>query len=121
MYDNRNNTICKIKLLFWGNGVVRESSFFFAALYKVDENPEIGMWLLYSTIVLLSIAAYKLGFAQKLPLLKSLIIYAFLLLGCTILSFLGTFLPVAEGLVVICLVLTIYRVRRKFDQNKAVQ
>jgi len=104
-----------------GMGLLENRLSFFAALYKVDENPEIGMWLLYSTIVLLSIAAYKLGFAQKLPLLKSLIIYAFLLLGCTILSFLGTFLPVAEGLVVICLVLTIYRVRRKFDQNKAVQ
>jgi len=104
-----------------GLGLLDNRLSFFAALYKVDENPELGMWLLYSTIVLLCIVAYKLGFAQKLPLLKSLIIYVFLFLGCTILSFLGVFLPVAESLAVICLVLIIYRIRRKLGQNKAVQ
>lgn len=37
----------------------------FAALYKVDENPEKGMWMLYLTIVVLSIIVYKLGFAKN--------------------------------------------------------
>ncbi|HWO95464.1 MAG TPA: YlaH-like family protein, partial [Bacillus sp. (in: firmicutes)] len=32
-------------------------------------------------------------------------------LGCTILTFLGIFLPVAEGLVVAALVLIIYKIR----------
>lgn len=84
---------------------------FFAALFQVDENPAIGMWLLYLTIAALSILVYKLGFAQKLPLLKNIIIYAFLLLGSTVLTFLAIFLPIAEGLVVAALILIIYKMR----------
>ncbi|MEH7882924.1 YlaH-like family protein [Bacillus sp. JJ1609] len=84
---------------------------FFAALFKVDENPTIGMWLLYLTIVALSIVVYKLGFAQKLPLLKNILIYAFLSLGSTVLTFLAIFLPIAEGLVAAALILIIYKMR----------
>ncbi|MFC4320326.1 YlaH-like family protein [Litchfieldia salsa] len=84
---------------------------FFASLYKVDENPDLNMWFLYLTIFGLSILVYKLGFAQKLPILKSVLIYLFLGLGCTILTFLGIFLPVTEGLVVAALILIIYKVR----------
>jgi hypothetical protein len=69
------------------------------------------MWLLYFTILGLSVLVYKLGFAKKLPLLKSVVIYLFLAFGCTILTFLGIFLPVAEGLVVAALVLIIYKIR----------
>ncbi|EWG11796.1 YlaH-like family protein [Cytobacillus firmus] len=95
---------------------------FFAALFKVDENPTTGMWLLYITIVLLSILVFKLGFAKKLPILKSAMIYTFLILGCTMLTFLGVFLPVAEGLVVAALILIIYKIRlnqEKKEQAKA--
>ncbi|KAF0820202.1 MULTISPECIES: YlaH-like family protein [unclassified Cytobacillus] len=95
---------------------------FFAALFKVDENPATGMWLLYITIVLLSILVFKLGFAKKLPILKSALIYTFLILGCTVLTFLGVFLPVAEGLVVAALILIIYKIRlnqEKKEQAKA--
>ncbi|MBM4764370.1 YlaH-like family protein [Bacillus sp. B15-48] len=84
---------------------------FFAALYKVHENPDLGMWMLYLTIFLLSVLVYKLGFSQKLPLFKSILIYLFLGLGCTILTFLGIFLPIAEGLVVAALILIIYKIR----------
>ncbi|MCM3665787.1 YlaH-like family protein [Mesobacillus subterraneus] len=84
---------------------------FFAALFRVDENPTVGMWLLYLTIAALSILVYKLGFAQKLPLLKNVIIYAFLLLGSTVLTFLAIFLPIAEGLVAAALILIIYKLR----------
>ncbi|CAM3756460.1 YlaH-like family protein [Mesobacillus thioparans] len=84
---------------------------FFAALFRVDENPTVGMWMLYLTIAALSILVYKLGFAQKLPVLKSVIIYAFLLLGSTVLTFLAIFLPIAEGLVVAALILIIYKLR----------
>jgi len=90
---------------------------FFASLYQVDKNPQLGMWLLYGTIVVLCILAYKLGFSHKLPLLKSLVVYLFLFLGCTILTILGVGLPIAEGLFVIVLVLFIYRVRRKFENT----
>ncbi len=91
--------------------MVSERLSFFAALYKVNEQPKAGMWLLYATIVVLSIIVYKLGFAKKLPLGKSAIVYFFLAIGCTILTFLGVFLPVAEGLVVAVLVLIIYKIR----------
>lgn len=97
---------------------VTERLSFFAALYKVDENPAVGMWMLYLTIIVLSIIVYKLGFAKKLPLAKSLIIYLFLILGCTILTFLGVFLPVAEGLVVAALILIIYKVRLRQEKKQ---
>ncbi len=47
---------------------IMERLSFFPALYNVTENPKVGMWLIYITIVALSIVVYKLGFAQKLPL-----------------------------------------------------
>ena len=58
---------------------VAEHFYFFGALYKLDQNPEVGTKLLYLTILGLSILVYKLGFAQKLPILKSIIIYLFLI------------------------------------------
>lgn len=90
---------------------VSERLSFFAALFRVDENPAVGMWLLYLTIIGLSILVFKLGFAQKLSLGKNLIIYSFLILGCTVLTFLGVFLPIAEGLVAAALILIIYKLR----------
>lgn len=100
---------------------ITERLSFFAALYKVGENPETGMLFLYLTIVALAILVYKLGFAQKLPIGKSILLYTFLILGCSILTFLGAFLPVAEGLVVAALILIIYKIRlyqqKKQDAN----
>lgn len=79
---------------------VSENLSFFAMLFRVDENPQTGMWLLYGTILVLAIIVFKLGFARRLPILKALVIYLFLIFGRTFLTFLGIFLPVAEGLVV---------------------
>ncbi len=90
---------------------VSERLSFFPSLYNVIDNPELGMWMLYLTILFLSILVYKLGFAKKLPILKSAVIYIFLALGGTVLTFLGIFLPVAEGLVVAALILIIYKIR----------
>lgn len=84
---------------------------FFAALYRVNEQPKVGMWLLYLTISALSIVVYKLGFARKLPVGKSIVIYIFLFAGCTLLTFLGIFLPVAEGLTMAAIILIIYKIR----------
>ncbi|RAS74408.1 YlaH-like family protein [Priestia endophytica] len=90
---------------------VSERLQFFAKLFKVDENPEAGMWLLYFTILLLAVVVYNLGFARKLPIIKNVIIYVLLAFGCTILTFFGAFLPVAEGLLIAVLVLGAYKVR----------
>ncbi|WP_335870462.1 YlaH-like family protein [Bacillus sp. 2205SS5-2] len=91
--------------------MVEDRLSFFASLYQVNENTEIGMWLLYLTIVALSILVFKLGFAKRLPVLKAVVIYLFLILGCTVLTFLGIFLPIAEGLVVAAIILIIYKIR----------
>jgi hypothetical protein len=98
---------------------VAERLSFFASLYKVSEHPKVGMWLLYLTIVALSIIVYKLGFAKKLPLGKSIVIYTFLILGCTIMTFFGIFLPVAEGLFISALILIVYKIR--LNQSKKQQ
>jgi hypothetical protein len=100
------------------NTNVHERLSFFASLYQVDDHPKMGMWLLYLTIVALCILVFKLGFAKKLPVLKSVLIYVFLILGCTVLTFLGIFLPITEGLVVASLILIIYKIRLH-NQKKA--
>lgn len=100
---------------------ISERLSFFAALYKVGDNPEFGMWLLYFTVLILSIVVYKLGFAKKLPVIKSVIIYMFLALGCTFLTFLAVFLPVGEGLVVAAAILIIYKVRLKRAQEEEAE
>ncbi|RWU15830.1 YlaH-like family protein [Anoxybacillus flavithermus] len=92
---------------------------FFASLYNVHEQPITGMWLLYATIVVLAIIVYRLGFARKLPLLKNVVIYTLLVLGCTILTFFAVFLPVAEGLLVAAVVLIIYKWRLRREGEKA--
>ncbi|WP_028411052.1 YlaH-like family protein [Bacillus sp. 123MFChir2] len=93
---------------------------FFAKLYNVDTNPELGMWLLYGTIIIFSIIVYNLGFARKLSLLKNVVIYTALILGCTILTFFAVFLPVGEGLVVAIVILGIYKLRlRQAKYSKA--
>lgn len=93
---------------------------FFAKLCKVDTNPDTGMWLLYGIITILSIIVYNLGFARKLSFLKNVIIYVFLAIGCTVLTFFAVFLPVGEGLVVAIVVLGIYKIRlRQAKQESA--
>lgn len=101
---------------------IQERLSFFAALYRVDENPEAGMWYLYLTIFGLCIVVYQLGFSKKLPLLKNIVIYTIMAIGCTILCFLGVFLPMAEGLIIAVIVLSIYKLRlrsaKREDQAK---
>ncbi|GER68428.1 membrane protein [Weizmannia acidilactici] len=93
------------------NEAVHHHLSFFASLYKVDENPDLGMWLLYATITVLCMIVYRLGFARKLPVLKSAVIYVLMMLGCTLLTFFSIFLPVAEALFIAAIVLGIYKIR----------
>lgn len=72
-------------------------------------------YVLLALIFLLSALVFKLGFARKLELGKTILIYTFLFLGCLILTFLAFFLPIVEGLIVAALILIIYRVRRMFE------
>lgn len=96
---------------------------FFASLYRVGdpEYTKIGMWALYLTIVLLCSLVYKLGFAKKLPLGKTIIVYVILAFGCTFLTFLALFLPLAEVLVIATLFLAIYKYRLHREMKKDVE
>lgn len=81
--------------------------------FLIDIGGEKGIWLLYITILILSVITYKLGFAKQLALLKSLIIYILLIIGCAMLTLFTILirLPMIEVLIVITLVLAIYRFR----------
>jgi chromate transport protein ChrA len=97
---------------------VLERMTFFASLFKIHENPERGMWILYLTIIVLSVIVYNLGFAKKLPLLKNVVIYVSLALGCTILTFFAVFLPVTEGLLLAAIFLGLYKLRLRSHKKE---
>ncbi|MFJ5713455.1 YlaH-like family protein [Neobacillus sp. NPDC093127] len=70
-----------------------------------------AVWLQYLYIVILSAIVYKLGFAKKLPLLKNIVIYFCLLIGCFVMLIFSYALPIAEGLAGAALLLIIYKIR----------
>ncbi|MBY6036242.1 YlaH-like family protein [Fictibacillus nanhaiensis] len=88
-----------------------ENSSSMALLLGIENDPVRAFLLLYLIITMLSIIVFKLGFAKKLPPLKTVVIYLFLIIGCMPLAFFGIGLPVAEGLIVAALILIIYKVR----------
>ncbi|WP_255452217.1 YlaH-like protein [Sporosarcina sp. ANT_H38] len=81
-------------------------------IYEVMPSYTAAGYVLFALVFLMSAIVYKLGFARKLKPLQTLVIYTFLFIGCLILTFLGFFLPIVEGLIVAALILIIYRVRR---------
>ncbi|MEN0643979.1 YlaH-like family protein [Alkalicoccobacillus gibsonii] len=50
-------------------------------MQQTADNPWLGFWTCIITVIL-GVIVFKLGFAQKLPLLKSIIIYTMLVIGC---------------------------------------
>lgn len=82
-----------------------------AVLFGIEHHTVLAMRLMYLTIVILSVVVYKLGFAKKLPILKSAVIYTFLLIGCIPLDLLALQLPVIESLAIAAAVLIIYKIR----------
>jgi len=66
----------------------------------------------YLVNLVLSIVAFKLGFARQLPLLKAVIVYILLALGVIILTLFSVVkFPVTETLIILSVVLGIYRFR----------
>ncbi len=72
---------------------------------------ETGVILQYLFIVILTVIVYRLGFAKKLPLLKNIVIYLSLCVGCLVMLFFSYALPIAEGLGVAALLLIVYKLR----------
>lgn len=84
----------------------------FAVLYGIKgDHPQRAFWLLYLTIVVLSALVYQLGFAKKLPILKTAVIYVFLMIGCFVLTIFAEGFPVVECLIVIAIVFGGYKFR----------
>lgn len=82
----------------------------------------IAGYITFFLVFILSAIVFKLGFARELPLLKNIIIYTFLFLGCILLTFFAFFLPMVEGLMVAALILIIYKSRMwrdKRDERRA--
>ena len=74
-------------------------------------NIKIGVSLQYLFIVILTVIVYRLGFAKKLPLLKNVVIYICLIIGCLVMLFFSYALPIAEGLAVAAIILIMYKIR----------
>lgn len=82
----------------------------------------VAGYITFFLVFILSAIVFKLGFARELPLLKNIIIYTFLFLGCILLTFFAFFLPMVEGLMVAALILIVYKSRMwrdKRDERRA--
>nr|MBO2470360.1 hypothetical protein [Bacillota bacterium] len=73
----------------------------------------------YAVILVLTVIIYNLGFARKLPLLKTVIVYLLLAIGCiplTVLYALG--LPIVAALLVGVALLTVVQIRRRASERR---
>jgi hypothetical protein len=77
-------------------------------------NPEQFVFtfsVLYLIVVVLSVIVYNLGFARKLPILKTVVVYFVLLFGSIFITFLALTLPIVESLLIAIVVLGAYKYR----------
>lgn len=73
----------------------------------------------YAVIFVLTVILYNLGFARKLPLLKTAIVYLLLAIGCvplTVLYALG--LPIVPALLVGVALLVVVQIRRRAAERR---
>ena len=91
-------------------------------IYENMPSYDSAGYVVFILVFILSAIVFKLGFARELPLMKNIIIYTFLLLGCIMLTFFALFLPMVEGLIVAALILIVYKSRmwrEKREERKA--
>lgn len=87
-------------------------------LFVDDQLPFRNFMILYFIVTILLAIVYKLGFARKLPILKSALVYFVLALGAWPLAFLGIALPLVEALIIAVILLVIVKIRtRRPDQE----
>lgn len=76
-------------------------------------------WVFYFINLILAIIAYELGFARKLPLMKTIIVYVMLAVGNYIITIFSLLqYPITETLIIVSIILSIYRFRL-YRQRKA--
>ncbi|MDY0406007.1 YlaH-like family protein [Virgibacillus sp. 179-BFC.A HS] len=79
-------------------------------------------WILYILNVIFGAIAYKLGFARKLPLIKSVFVYILLAIGMFLITIFSLMrMPMTESLIIISVVLAIYRFRLHNQRKKKQQ
>lgn len=88
---------------------------------ELTNNIKTGVLLQYILIVILTVIVYRLGFAKKLPLLKNIVIYVCLLIGCLIMLFFSYALPIAEGLSVAAIILILYKIRLRQSKKQQTE
>lgn len=92
-------------------------AFIFDLYYGTFGNKYIFEFFYFINLIF-SIIAYKLGFARKLPLLKSAIVYIVLAIGVVIITLFSLVqYPMTEILIIISAVLGIYRFRLHRDRK----
>lgn len=96
------------------------ADFIFNTVANGENGPNLvlGFFLFYLTIAILLAISYKLGFARKLPLLKSLMVYIILFIGAFIIAFMGMGMPMAESLLIIVAILAMYRFRLHKERKR---
>lgn len=86
----------------------------FSLLYDfiVDNYHGHELIIFYVLNFVFAAIAYKLGFARKLPILKSFLVYLMLAFGSIIITFFSIVgYPITESLIIMSLILGIYRFR----------
>lgn len=88
--------------------------------YLIENYYDHVFAIFYVLNLIFIIIAYKLGFARKIPLLKSFVVYFVLAIGTVIIALFSSIgeLPTVESLIAIVLVLGIYRLRLHFEREK---
>lgn len=79
-------------------------------------------WIFYVMNIIFSVIAYKLGFARKLSLLKSIFVYILLIIGTYIVTIFSVLkMPITESLIIISVVLAIYRLRLHRERKQRTE
>lgn len=79
----------------------------------------LPFWGLYAVIVLMTAIIYQTAFARTLPLLKQIIVYIFLAIGCFLLEifhYMG--LPIIPALLITVVLIIVTRVRLSLLRKK---
>lgn len=79
-------------------------------------------WAGYVTILVLTALVYKIAFARQLPLLKSLVVYCVLALGCILFWIMYVLrFPILEILLVTLVLIGAARIRMAIGNKKGPQ
>ncbi|MBM7598727.1 hypothetical protein JOC34_001084 [Virgibacillus halotolerans] len=79
-------------------------------------------WIFFVLNYIFAAIAFQLGFAKKLPPLKTVFVYIMLAVGVYIITIFSIFkLPITESLIIISLVLGIYRFRLHRERQRKAQ